>query len=745
MNRTVLVFLLGALAAGGALGYVVGSSVGSGGEITFDDETSGNFDHRPAAPRPVEGDPGAAGGGRYQSLGHALSGISVSRSKRGNGTITGTVLTEDGDPLPGVVVRAAIRSKSSSRSRYKRGSGPPEDKDLEEYVRERVKSYLEGLDSRREAMTDAEGNYTIGGISEEADDKYYLVAWCRAYELRQNPSVREIRAGSTVNFKAKSIHTIPCHVYLPDGTMPEKASVRAYRGNGSRSYTWYKDAPEIQLDPGDYQLQATGGEDNIFRSEKLSVSVAKGQVPAGVELRLKDEPGVRGTVVFPPGEQNLSVQIGLLKLEDGADTSPDRLLREGNKNYVRGSHAKFVFRDLAPGTYLVGLIFNNSVVMEHETVVVQKVMEVVTFTLPAPEASQYVLLTITTPGGKRATDVSFRAGYRAENHSRSGSSRTQQMPDGVWRVFHYPIKKEDEKPGGLHSITVTSRKYGSRTVEYNAANTQTLTVQFEEPATLTVTVAGYRGSGMEGKISLSVTRVPKDGKNRNSSFYGSRKTGLDSEGTQKFGPLSPGEYDIAVRVKQDRYRWTTAHTVTTVLKAGENVETVTVPKLHSLTVIVDTGQDGTSFRLTSRSQSGSWYSSNNKKATDGRVVFENLVAGDYTLQAWGKAQGQMKLSIPSQTTVRFEPMVFNAYKVRVRDANGTFVKAGLLEGDLLIGIDGEEFTNERTMGAMMTLAMERKNVSLLILRGGRRLTVAVDFSNAYNQKVAGIWWEKTSR
>jgi len=747
MNRTVLVFLVGALAAGGAIGYVAGSSVGGSGDIALVDEMSDQFNYRPAAPRPDEGDPGAVGQGRFQSLLHALESISVPRPKRGDGTITGTVLTDDGEPLGGAVIRATIYRKSSSKNRHRRGSGPPEDKELEDYVKDMVKRYRAGIESRCEAMTNARGEYTIHGISEDGEDKYYLSAYCRGYELQQNPRVREIRAGSTVNFKAKSIHTLVCNVYLPDGTMPEKASIRVYRGsNSSRSYTWYKETPELQLDPGDFQVQATGGEDNIFRSDKVSVSVVKGETPASLELRMNDEPGIRGKVEFPPGEQNLSVYVKYLKIDEGADSSPDRLLREGNSKHVYGYNAKFVFRDLPPGTYLVGVILNNALVLEHKTVVVQKVMESVDFTLPAPDASQFVLVTVLTPAGKPASDVRFSAGYRAENHSSSGGTRSQQMPDGAWRVFHYPIKKEDEKPGGIHWLTARSQKYGSRKEEYNAGNTRTLKIQFEEPAHLTVTVAGYRGSGMEGKLTLSVKPAAKDGNRRGpTSYYGRQRTGLDSEGTQKFGPLSPGEYDIHVSVKTDRYRSSTAQIVTTVLKAGDNSETVTLPKLHSLTVIVDAGQEGTSFRLNSRNSSGYYYNSSTQKAKDGRVVFKNLVAGDYTLQAWGKTSGQMQVSIPSQQTIRFEAMVFNAYRVRVNDANGTFVKAGLQEGDLLIGIDGEEFTNERTMGAMMTLARERKNVSLMILRGSRRMTVAVDFTNAYNRAVAGIWWERASR
>ena len=46
----------------------------------------------------------AVGGGRYRNLAEALADIEVPRSERGAGTITGQVLTQDGEPLAGVQV-----------------------------------------------------------------------------------------------------------------------------------------------------------------------------------------------------------------------------------------------------------------------------------------------------------------------------------------------------------------------------------------------------------------------------------------------------------------------------------------------------------------------------------------------------------------------------------------------------------------------------------------------------------------
>ncbi len=56
----------------------------------------------------------------------------------------------------------------------------------------------------------------------------------------------------------------------------------------------------------------------------------------------------------------------------------------------------------------------------------------------------------------------------------------------------------------MHVLTVTSSQFGTKRLTYVRADTRELTVRFEEPAMLTVTVLGYAGSEYEGQIRLTV-------------------------------------------------------------------------------------------------------------------------------------------------------------------------------------------------------------------------------------------------
>jgi hypothetical protein len=129
----------------------------------------------------------------------------------------------------------------------------------------------------------------------------------------------------------------------------------------------------------------------------------------------------------------------------------------------------------------------------------------------------------------------------------------------------------------------------------------------------------------------------------------------------------------------------------------------------------------------------------------GRAVFEGLPAGEYQISGSGALpRGQMRVNVPGQTTVRYEPQTVNAYFVRIRSPEGYAAKAGLREGDLVVGIDGQEFTSEAQMGALLTLAREKEECALLVLRGRRTLTLRGDPKRLWGRD-SGATLQPTSR
>ena len=131
MSRTGLLFILLAFAAGGGIGFMGGAG---SGDVILQTSGNGGADDSRAPPEPeLPPMPDAPSTG-YTSLEHALESIPYGPSADGEGMFSGTIRTEDGKPLKGVLVRATYRPDRRGKA-YRQGAGVPEDKDLEEYAK----------------------------------------------------------------------------------------------------------------------------------------------------------------------------------------------------------------------------------------------------------------------------------------------------------------------------------------------------------------------------------------------------------------------------------------------------------------------------------------------------------------------------------------------------------------------------------------------------------------------------------
>ena len=110
---------------------------------------------------------------------------------------------------------------------------------------------------------------------------------------------------------------------------------------------------------------------------------------------------------------------------------------------------------------------------------------------------------------------------------------------------------------------------------------------------------------------------------------------------------------------------------------------------------------------------------------DGKATFKRLPAGRYRLTASG-SQGEMEVLVPGQAVVTWTPVEMSAMRARVTDSDGAIAQAGFMDGDLVIGVDGEEFTEQKRMYALWSLARTSKNTTVTVLRGGKRITITAD-------------------
>jgi PDZ domain len=716
MSKAGLLLLVVAFGGGGLLGYLF--AAGSG-DVVF--EKAGHTGAKGTAPEPereLPPMPEAPASG-YASLTEALDDVPCEPEQDGTGMISGTVKSHTGEPLAGVVVRATLQRDPSSYRRHQTRSGVPEDEDLDELARKYIARIKEDRQNRREGRSDGAGRFVVHGIS---DGKYYLQAYKEGYQFSSaDQSSYRVSAGGITNFIGKPLGTFVARLTLPDGSAPESGFLeeKLARGN-SKWHNWHPDSPSLELSPGPHVLTAVAGEYKELKSPEVTVEVVEGVSPGAIDFPLAGRPGLRGNVEFPPGQGGY-VMVHLLALKPGEEPDEKRLAREGQSKPVQSSNPVYSFPDLTAGTWAIGISFDRQKIECMETVTVGSEMTVKDLVLPEPDRADYVAVIVEGPDGGRLTDVRFLTGVRSEGGSRSGSSRFLHQGDGTYSIWHARMEPEQIKGSTTWTITAISPRYGTKVVEYQKTAASAVTINFQEPGTLTVTVLG--ASGPEApKVGLKL--VPKAGGSSGSSwFHPGQNNQLDEKGSRTFPGLAPGEYDLVLYLERDRSQYYPAARVPVSIKSGLNTENLSLPSFHTLTVMMGDVADGgsASLRQTGERSGRSFYA--NAKITGGKAVFERVPAGTFEIRAQG---GRMSVTLPGQSVVQFTVEVKDCYQVEITDTTGRLAAAGLANGDLVVAIDGTELTDSRQMSALLRAAYVKERATLTVVRGRSRVNIEVD-------------------
>lgn len=699
--------------------------------------------------------------GQKTSLSKLIAELPRPEAVTGDGVITGTVKLPDGRPLEGVLIRASYRPKRipSLEQRHKKGRGVPKDPSLEEQLMNMAKNLQSQRLSRKEACTDREGKFTLSGL---ADGRYTLTAYLSGYifSTQRGRSYYNLEPGSTAEYIAKAVITLPVNVVLPDGSSPEKATIECIepQGNGGsrhHSERWFRNDPVIQLIPGRYTMKAASNEEDEYISETQLVTLKAGDTPAPLTFQLNGRLGIKGKVVFE-GEKGLEqVYVGVVNVPQGTNPDLSRLKQPDKQDTV--SHYNdyaYHFKDLAPGTYLLGAraSYRGKVLVAHRVEVVDR-MVAQDLAVPPADPRDYVVVWVLGPDGEKLQDVSITAGYRSENGSRSGSRRFIKKEDGShWVLHNEPDEDSDVDWDAItYTLSIRSRQFGRRDVTYQRQDHSEVTVQFDKPAFLNVQVANYAGSGQEGKVSLALKNTSQDGNNQSRRFDsggGMHGSGLDAQGRQILGPTEPGEYELALYVRNRQHSNMLVDKVALSLGPGDNSATVVLPPLYTLVVLVPEPPKNAQIQLRPSPQREGFWGGHSKVGKEGRCEFPQLPAGDYLLRMYGSGSSgnqEMRITVQGDMEIHYEPAVINAMAVHLKKDDGYLAEAGFQSGDIIIGAGDKEFSDPHQFHRALQEAKEQETVQLLVLRGNRQLSITVEPIKMLDHRTMGGSLEPTAR
>lgn len=681
---------------------------------------------------------------------------------RGPKSIRGVVVDLDGRPVAGVVVRTGREpERRSDISSSRIGEGALPRKTLERAVREAVDSFYEEESDLRDATTDADGRFAF---TELREGRWWVVAWREGYDVNPrdvDPRRGEIsvRPDAICNFTAAPVAIVPIAVLMADGSAAVRAAVEI-RHPGEKRFDrvepWSAGHRYVGLAAGEWQLRATLGDSDhgpswkeYLSSSPQTIDVAVSTTVSPLTFRLKGTPGIRGEVHFAGSGGDRSVSVKLLAIAPGV--APDlTLLANQTDDMDRGD--SFFFKDLQPGRYVIGAsrrwlgrIIAHAVVDVGQEVVEQDLV------VPEVDLAKCVVVIVKDSQGRPVQDVEFEHRVKRNNSTSSGGIDGERQSDGS---YLFPIEDltdfAADRPGGTDasdggtawpegmrvSLTVKSERFGDKEVAITPS-TRRIDIAYGVPATLIATAQGYAGSGCEGRLGLSL--VPRTGDSElghRRRHRGGDDSSVGPDGTLRIGPVDPGDYLLQMFIGAlggNPWEQTLIATQPLSLGPGENRASIPIPALCSLTVEVAAAAEDVS--LTRAEDDALGFSLRRSLDADHRARFDDLVAGDYVLSTNGGDPGSMRVRLPISGIVRFKPVPLDALEVWIHDDAGRLAKAGFQNEDVIIAVDGKEFSSAAEMQKTIASLLSEKQIKFTVRRDSRKIELAVDgtaFSNPFD-------------
>ncbi len=780
MTRVLIGLVLGLL-----LGLGIGAVAFRGGDdsatATSGAPTGASGEHRtPSEPAPLPRPESSDGDARRAAESLALAARTdppaIERAEvaassvaepRGDGVIEGVVLDPKRQPVAGVLVRAIRQARDREEDYRATQTGLPANDDFEHVVREATAA----RGRTHEARTGPDGRYRLGELP---DADYWMSAYADGWVVsaaRGNISLMRVAPGSKVDFKAEPEHAIPVEVQLPDGRRAVKALLMVVprdvgRGSFSGSFSmmspmvggprperlWTASAPRLRVLDGAYRVRAivhepffaANGVDRSLASKEVDLDVEGGLAKQPLQpFRLGSRLGISGRVQIVEGDPVENIRVQVLRLVDRAEPTADAIASSERSVSASPYAPVFQFFDLEAGRWAVGARRDwNGPIVTFAVVDVQDGIAKSDLVLPPPSPEDSILVHVRDSSGRPVSDVKFRVKGRRGNSTfeRGATAREADAGDFVVAIPSGASSRPAADAGVRvvpASVTVDSKRFGPQSFTLQPGQRE-LNAVLADPARLVLTVANPASARLKGRLRIDLNPSANDGESQ-------RRTELASDGSVTFGAVAPGEFRISVRIDSQSDAGSTVSdpivTQDVTLVAGDNRKTITIPPLYSLTVkLSDPDVEGVAMRL----ESGDTRAY--RTANDGRVTFDNLCAGRWTVTTMGSERiGRMSVTLPGPSEVEFVAQPVNAMRVSISNANGLLARWGFADGDVLIAFDGAEFTDEKSVERGYVTAMSKDSVKAIVLRGGRRVELTMPGKELLNREELGGQMEPTAR
>ncbi|MFN0205667.1 MAG: hypothetical protein ACKVS6_05080 [Planctomycetota bacterium] len=687
------------------------------------------------------------------------------KNERGEGIISGTVKDAAGQPLANMTIRLQPRVSRAPRANMNRSGIVPKTPTLEESVRDTIDYYQRTTALSRQTLSAADGHFSFGEL---ANQTYTVEAFGENYTVEyNNASFSGVRPGDTIHFVAIRLVGVPVEVLEPDGSVAKTAtivvSVESGGSTSSQTHPWSTEYNKIYVKggspffvaiPDEATFTPAGGPmQSEISSDKVSVTVSELAPPELIRLQLKERIGIICNVRMPSGDRSGRLEVRLLECPPGSAPDLKLLATEGQSQPIWDHLQKVSFLNLMPGTYAIGAKRGSEIVAHEIVTLVNKAVNV-ELTIPEQSNSDLITVRATSSAGTVVSDLRFNFRIQKKNRTNTSSMEARRQPNGDFLLSPpdametYFTKKWDS--GTRVFLTANSTSMGRKEVEL-VEGQKNVQIVFMDPAKVKVIVAGYKGSGQEGKVTFGVRgpKVPAAAGDRSYRGTSTTNASIGADGTGVSNPVEPGDYDILLYVSNSEAGiggdTAVAATRAVTLVSGENVITIPLVQLYTVTVRFPSKPSGT-VGLRKADDDGISSPSSQELDDNGIVTFKNVAAGEYTITPFFARGEFMKINVPTSGTIEFQASKMNAFRIRIRDSNGSVAKAGFQNGDLIIGIDGKDFEDINSMtAAIMQASAQNTDCSFRVNRNNSIITISCNAGLFENPTSSGASFEPASR
>lgn len=661
-------------------------------------------------------------------VGGLSSDLPEFESPTGTSTLRGTCRTPQGEAVSGVLVWAYQAQRESELSYVTAAAldvGDMErwDRDLLRGLRPPLIELRRRRATMREARSDERGEFVLTGL---ADVPYIVGGTLAHHEVRCGGSEQGgVLPGTEISVVVVLRCTVEIDVRLPDGTQPPEAIVDVTREDSGWevwAFAWSPREMSIELGTGTYGLEAYRGrrERPLARSAPTTVSLFGSEGGTRAVLTLERALTVCGQIRFEDLDERprRSIAVKAVSLDGEVSDGVESNLWWCEPAALESTEDGWSYRldFLEPGPQAVVLTEGGEILERIDVdVQVDTPLAGPEFLVPKQDLSQHLLVRVLGPEGRPYPGAVSFSWSLADNEC---AVVHQAVGEGTYRLARPKPEDVGSTPSFLH---VHDEHYGNLFVPCRPLDQEVCDVRFARPGRLLVRIANAPESGTDDLFMMRLGRESADRTER----VGVRTPAPDESFV--FAPVQPGGYELFVAVhNQD---WNTHDLVqrTVQVQSGEQVVELALPTLHELTVVVPRPFDPEDLPyvgLLLEDGDGTTFHQSCRVNAEGRVRFEHLPEGTYQVRVgeFDVESPMMRVRVPATSAITFAADTFlkqRAYRVTIHDPEGGLARAGLQDGDRVIGIAGSSFENRDQMNAAFRGELYRSDapVELHVMRG----------------------------